>query len=81
MNLENEIKEIVSNVIQVPVQEISDNASFIDDYGMDSLRILEILAEIENKYKITINPEDIKKMVNVSGVIELTQFYMKRRNE
>lgn len=81
MNLENEIKEIVSNVIQVPVQEITDNASFIDDYGMDSLRILEILAEIENKYKITINPEDIKKMVNVSGVVELTQFYINNKNE
>jgi 3-oxoacyl-[acyl-carrier-protein] synthase II len=62
MNLENEILSIVSAIIQVPEADIQMDASFFNEYGMDSLKALEILAEIENKYKITIDPEKLMEM-------------------
>jgi len=76
MSIEKEIKEIVSAIIQVPEDEIDSNASFFDDYGMDSLRALEILAEIENKYHITIDPEKLMKMTSVTDVVKITREYL-----
>lgn len=76
MCLEKEIKEIVSEIIQTPVDEIESDGSFFDDYGMDSLKALEILAEIENKYEITIDPEKLTKMTSVDEVVKITKEYL-----
>jgi len=76
MELENKIKEIVSNIIQIPADEVKLDASFFDDYGMDSLRALEILAEVENTYNITIEPDKLMQMTSVSEVVKITREYM-----
>ena len=76
MNLEKEITKIVSAVVEIPEEEIDVNASFFDDYGMDSLKALEILAEVENTYHITINPEKLMKMTSVSEVVKITKEYL-----
>lgn len=73
MNLENEILSIVSAIIQVPEADIQMDASFFNEYGMDSLKALEILAEIENKYKITIDPEKLMEMTCVSKIVNITR--------
>ena len=44
MNIENEIREIVAEILQIPAEELDTSASFFDEYGMDSLRALEILS-------------------------------------
>ena len=77
MALENEIKSIVSAIIQIPEQDIDMNASFFDDYGMDSLRALEILAEVENRFHITIDPEKLMNMTSVAEVVKITGEYLK----
>ena len=76
MNLEKEITKIVSAGVEIPEEEIDVNASFFDDYGMDSLKALEILAEVENTYHITINPEKLMKMTSVSEVVKITKEYL-----
>lgn len=73
MNLEKEITSIVSSIIQVEESEIRMDASFFDDYGMDSLRALEILAEVENKYGITIAPEKLMEMTCLEKVIQIAK--------
>ena len=80
MNLEKEIKSIVSAIIQVSEQDIQMDASFFDDYGMDSLRALEILAEIENRYHITIDPEKLMNMTSVAEVVKITRGYLEEKD-
>lgn len=76
MNLEKEIIRLIAKIIQVPEQNINVQASFFDDYGMDSLRALEILAEVENKYHITIDPEKLMEMTSAEAVIKITREYL-----
>ena len=76
MYLEKEITKIVAAIIEIPESEIDVNASFFDDYGMDSLKALEILAEVENTYHITIDPEKLLQMTSVSEVIKITKAYL-----
>ena len=73
MNIENEIREIVAEILQIPAEELATSASFFDEYGMDSLRGLEILAKVENRYNITIDPDNLAKMTCIDEVIHLTE--------
>ena len=81
MDLENEIKQIVSQIIQIPADELDSDAMFYDDYGMDSLRALEVLAEVENKYKITVDPDKLMEMTSINEVIKITREYLDKKNE
>lgn len=76
MNYENEIKEIVAEIVGVEQSELNPDASFMDDLGLDSLRALEILAAIENKYNITIDPERLQEMTTLNKVIGVTNDYL-----
>lgn len=73
MNLQQEILDIVANVLQLPAEEIDPAGRFFEDYGVDSLRALEILAEVENAYHITLDPENLMKMTCVNEVVRLTR--------
>ena len=72
-----EIKEIVSDIIGINPENLDNNASFMDDLGLDSLKALEILAAIENKYSIVINPERLQEMTTLNNVIKITEEYLK----
>ena len=73
MDLQKEILEIVAGVLQLPAEEIDPAGRFFEDYGMDSLRALEILAEVENTYHITLDPGNLMKMTCVDEVVRLTR--------
>jgi len=49
---------------------ISNNASFINDLGIDSLDLLEIIMEWEKEFHITIPDEDKEKLVNIETAIK-----------
>ncbi len=73
MVIENDIKEMVAEILEMSVEDIPEEASFIKDLGMDSLRALEILASLEQKYKIQIPPERLRDMSSMKDVIAVTK--------
>lgn len=76
MNIEKEIKEIVCEIVCIEEDSLDPEASFMEDLGLDSLRALEILAAIENKYSIMINPERLQEMTTLKNVIKVTKDYL-----
>ena len=71
--MEKEIKEIIAQIIGVTEEQIDVKASFQDDYGLDSLKALEILAAVENKINIVIEPSKLSEMTNVENVIRIAK--------
>lgn len=70
---ENEIKDMLSEILETDVNAISEDALFVEDLGMDSLRVLEILAELEKKYSIQIPPERLTELKDVRGTIAVAK--------
>lgn len=70
-NVADEIKAIVSNLIEIPVAELDCEAHFIDELGVDSLLGLEILAELEQHYGIEVPEEDLAEFTSVNKIIEV----------
>ncbi len=74
-----EVRKIISGIIEVPAEKIKEDASFINEYGMDSLRVLEILANLENKFEIVIDPEKLVSMTNLAEVTKIIEQCLKEK--
>jgi acyl carrier protein len=70
-----EIKEIISRVFEIDLSEISDKSSQKDIVKWDSLQHLNLIVEIEDKYDISIEPEDISVMVTIEKIVEIINKY------
>jgi acyl carrier protein len=70
-----EIKEIISRVFEIELSEITDKSSQKDIVKWDSLQHLNLIVEIEDKYDISIEPEDISDMVTIEKIVEIINKY------
>lgn len=70
-----EIIEIMSKVFEIEVSDISENASQKEIMKWDSLQHLNLIVEIEDRYDISIEPEDIAVMVSIEKIIEVLNKY------
>lgn len=75
--LEQDVKKLIADIIEMDPNEINPDANLVEDLGMDSMMALEILASMEKKYKIKIAEEDLPKITSVNRAIELARKYVK----
>ena len=76
--LENELKSIIAEIVEIDPEKITPEANFVEDLGMDSMMALEILASIEKKYKLRIPEENLTKITNLNKVIELVEKFLSK---
>ena len=65
-----QIKKMVADNLGVEESKITENASFKDDLGADSLDLFELTMALEDEYGIEITSEDLEKIVTVGDVVE-----------
>jgi acyl carrier protein len=70
-----ELRDMVADVLELEPEEIDDGADFVETYDADSLRAIEILAQIEKKYKIEIPQSELPEMRNLKAVYEIVARY------
>ena len=70
-----EVKEILAKVLEIDIATISDNTTQKDIGKWDSLQHLNLIVEIEDKYDISIDPEDISEMLSIDKIIEIIKKY------
>ncbi len=59
------LKEIIAEVLNVDVEEITMDTTFVDDLGADSLDIFQIIMGLEEAFDIEIANEEAEKIVTV----------------
>ena len=64
------IKEIVAESLNADVESLTEETSFKDDLGADSLDLFELVTNLEDEYSIEIPSEDLEKMATVQDVID-----------
>lgn len=69
-NLEEEVKHLVADIIEVPVEKLTPDADFFKDLNVDSLRAIEVVAAFEKKYRVVIPEKDIPNIRNVGQIIK-----------
>ena len=63
------LKEIIVEQLGVNAEEIKPESTFADDLSADSLDIVELVMEIEEKFGISIPDDDAEKILTVEDIV------------
>ena len=69
MSVDAKVKEIVSDQLDTPKDDISSESSFVDDLKADSLDIVELVMALEDEFDIKIPDEDYDRIKTVGDII------------
>ena len=64
------VKEIIVEQLGVDMSEVTEEASFIDDLGADSLDTVELVMEFESAFDIEIPDEDADQLATVGAALK-----------
>lgn len=59
--------EIIAKYANYDPDKISEDMSFADDLGVDSLDLVDIISALEDEFKIEISDEDLAKGIETVG--------------
>ncbi|NLK20977.1 MAG: acyl carrier protein [Epulopiscium sp.] len=64
------VKEVIAEQLNIQESEVSEDTSFQDDLGADSLDIFQIIMALEEEFDIEISNEDAEKINTVKDAVE-----------
>ncbi len=73
------VKKIVVEHLGVDAEKVTEEASFIDDLGADSLDIVELVMAFEEEFGIEIPDEDAEKITRVKEAVEYIEAHAKKK--
>lgn len=76
--IKKEVKALVSEIIEIPIEKIKEDAEFVKDLGVDSMMALEIVASIEKKYRVVIPEEKIPAIRSLKNVYAMLEQHLKK---
>ncbi len=75
-SVERRVIEIIVEQLGVSAEEVTLEASFIDDLGADSLDLVELIMAMEEEFSIEISDEDAEKIQTVQDVVNYINEHM-----
>jgi len=69
-DIQEKVKAIICEQLDVDAETVVPEASFVDDLGADSLDQVELIMAMEEEFDVSIPDEDAEKIVTVKDAIE-----------
>lgn len=69
------VKKIISETLGVDEKEVKPESKLVDDLGVDSIGMLDLLLKFEDEFNISIPDQDAEKITMVQDIID----YLKAR--
>ncbi|MGP1939520.1 MAG: acyl carrier protein [Arsenophonus sp. ET-DL9-MAG3] len=69
-DIEKRVKKIIAEQLGVKEDEVSNNASFVEDLGADSLDTVELVMALEEEFDTEIPDEEAEKITTVQAAID-----------
>jgi len=69
MKIEDKVKKIIAEKLNVDISDVVPEAALIDDLGADSLAIVELIMTMEEEFDIEVPDEDVEKLATVKDAI------------
>ncbi len=69
-NVEERVKKIVMEQLGAKEEQVTSNASFVDDLGADSLDTVELVMALEEEFECEIPDEEAEKITTVKQAVD-----------
>lgn len=79
-SIEERVKKIVVEQLGVKEDEVTSEASFVDDLGADSLDTVELVMELEDEFELSIPDEEAEKIQTVGQASEYIKKHLDSAN-
>ena len=70
MSVADTVKEIIVRQLGVNADEVTEDASFVEDLGADSLDTVELVMELEKEFNMEISDEEAANLSTVGEAIK-----------
>ncbi len=70
MSLQDKVRSIIAEQLGVKPEQVTPQASFIDDLGADSLDTVELVMALEEEFGVEIPDEEAEKLVTVGDAMK-----------
>lgn len=64
-----ELKEMICNYVEADPEKITLESKFVDDLGFNSFDFMSLLGEVEDKYGVHVNEEEILDLSTVGDAV------------
>ena len=78
MAVAEKVKNIIVEQLGVDEEEVTPDASFVDDLGADSLDTVELVMAFEEEFGIEIPDEDAEKITTVQQAVDYINSHVKK---
>jgi acyl carrier protein len=75
-NVQERVKKIVVEQLGVNEEDVTEEASFVDDLGADSLDTVELVMALEEEFECEIPDEEAEKITTVQQAIDYINTHM-----
>ena len=70
MSVQDRVKAIIVEQLGVDAEEVTSEASFVEDLGADSLDTVELIMAFEEEFGVEISDEEAEKIRRVKDAVE-----------
>ena len=75
-SIEERVKKIIIEQLGVKPEQVTNNASFVEDLGADSLDTVELVMALEEEFECEIPDEDAEKITTVQQAIDYIKAHL-----
>jgi len=75
-SIEDQVRNIVAEQLGVKEEEVTAEASFVDDLGADSLDTVELVMALEEAFECEIPDEEAEKITTVQQAIDYIEAHL-----
>ena len=79
MNVEEKVKEVLLEILDVKDEEVVPSARFVDDLKATSIDLVEIVTALQNTFDVNIDEEQVAKMQTVGDAVNFLKFALAQK--
>ncbi len=76
-----ELKEVLLSAIDVEPEDLTPDAHFFKDLGVDSIKAIEITVAIERHFKVSIRDEHIARITTLGQALDILMAALEKKSE